>query len=184
MPGQRLDCNGSLDTGGSLFKLSAIAILSILLCSACSDEVSIQMREQTCGDLFCQHSDSVPFCQAVEDPPEGVPPAGTPLCQWSGSSCMAMVCDGEFPPCPTGSVCGENDSCLRSENLVGDRTYCKEDSDCVPEPCCRPTMCINRADAVCRNYACCGCRACMTCISACRCVDGCCVTEYDGSGCC
>ncbi len=162
---------------------------------ACLDEVKLQMREQTCGDRFCQHSDSGPFCQAAEDPQEGVPPEGTILCQWTGMQCVPMFCGpnpdegGDFPVCLEGGTCESRDGdyaiCVRSASRVADRMSCSEDSDCAPEPCCRPTMCVSRADEVCRSViGCCACNMCMPCISACRCVDGCCVTEYDEDGCC
>ena len=176
--------------------LIILSILAVLCLSACSDEVSMQMRERTCGDLFCQHLDSIPFCQVTEDPPDGVPPEGTSLCQWDGTKCGPMSCglnpdwDGyNFPACMEGSTCesqdGWSDICIRSASQVADRMSCREDSDCAPETCCRTTMCVNRSDAVCRSViGCCFCEMCMPCISACRCVDGCCVTEYDEDGCC
>ena len=174
---------------------AALLMSLALLCTTCLDEAEIQMRELTCGDRFCQHSDSVPFCLTAEDLQEGIPPEGTPLCQWTGTQCAPISCgpnpfDGaDFPDCLGGGTCESQESghavCVRSDDRVADRTSCRDDGDCAPEPCCRPTMCVNRAEKVCRTYVgCCACHMCMPCISACRCVDGCCVTEYDEDGCC
>lgn len=160
----------------------AFSILIFVTCYlSCSDSPSIQMREETCGDRYCTEG-----C---------VPEVDTALCSWNGEGCMPMVCGGTsssgqaMPDCLPGSSCSSTEYmgsrfCERTESLVGDRTACEKDSDCVPEPCCRPTMCVSRADEVCRDSeSCCDCRNCLPCISACRCVDGCCVTEYE-SGCC
>lgn len=164
-----------------------ISIPIAICCAFCSEGTSLEMREKTCGDTFCMHSDNGPVCQIADGENHEDPIEGFPICQWSGSSCVSMMCGEGFPTCPDGTVCdseaGASGSCIRSEILVADRTFCTSDSDCVPEQCCRPTMCVNRADRECRTYACCDCRNCEACISACRCVYGCCVTEYV-DGCC